>query len=690
MESSQKQRIVDKVKKATNILVTVSRNPSVDELSAALSLTLMLNKMDKHATAVFSGAVPPAITFLEPQKTFEQDTTSLRDFIVALDKEKADRLRYKVEDDVVRIYITPYRTTITEHDLKFSQGDFNVEMIIALGVKDKTDLDQAIAAHGRILHDATIITINTDESKGSLGSIEWSDKKASSLCEMLMNLSESLKSNLLDEQISTALLTGIVAATDRFSNQQTSPRAMTMSAQLMAAGANQQLIADELEQADAINQPPSSEPVEQVASDGRLREGASAKIDRSDTPPVTPDSLPEPAPTPTPQPSTEETTSEESIDDGSLHIEHEGVMREPTPQQQAQDALDAALASNAPPKAPTISVADLQRDIAAESDLLEKESSQTISQDTQSAPEAPVASPEPAPITPPVEVPPTPPVIEPAAAPIAPPPAPSGSDWRDMPTQEPTYGSPLNATTEEAAEARRLAEARDRNRRLLSHDSPSATATPGSESVNGQTQAEQTPVNTDGDYVSGNDSYAGLSRGKDIQPVTMQPISADPSAINQALSEFQQPVEPGPAPAAPTIAELEAQAHLSAQTTDERASSLEAARSEIDSLFGSASGYEVTPLPGQEAASPVAVPPEFSEPAPNVAPQPAPTAATQMPPMPPMPGAMPDFTTLPPLPNEVQSPAVPHPGMNPFDQPAAPQPAQTPPVTPGQFQIPGQ
>jgi nanoRNase/pAp phosphatase (c-di-AMP/oligoRNAs hydrolase) len=69
-----KQQIADKIKDVSNILVTVSNNPSVDELSAALGLTLLLNKMDKHATAVFSGHIPPAITFLDPEKTFE-DTT---------------------------------------------------------------------------------------------------------------------------------------------------------------------------------------------------------------------------------------------------------------------------------------------------------------------------------------------------------------------------------------------------------------------------------------------------------------------------------------------------------------------------------------------------------------------------------------------------------------------------------------
>lgn len=257
MEQNAKQQAVESIKQAANILVTVSSNPSVDQLSAALGLTLMLSKLDKHTTAVFSGQIPRAINFLEPDKTLENNVDSLRDFIISLDKNKADKLRYKVEDDVVRIFITPYRTQITPDDFQFSQGDFNIDVVIALGVENREDLDNAIKAHGRILHDSTVLTINTGNSNSNLGVINWTDETASSLCEMLVSVSESFGSGLLDQQISTAYLTGIVAATERFSNSKTSPKVMTMSAQLMASGANQQLIANELQLDNRSAQPPT-------------------------------------------------------------------------------------------------------------------------------------------------------------------------------------------------------------------------------------------------------------------------------------------------------------------------------------------------------------------------------------------------------------------------------------------------
>ena len=261
-DASALKQITDKIKDSSNILITVNTNPSVDELSAALAITLFINKLNKHATAVFSGAVPPAIEFLQPEKTFENTVDSLRDFIIALDKEKADHLRYKVVDDMVKIFITPYRTTINDKDLEFSQGDYNVEVVLAIGVQNEKDLDRALESHGRILHDATVAAISLGEPT-KLGGIEWNDASASSYGELLFQIADGLKQdkNMLDEQIATAFLTSIVAATERFSNAKTTSKAMTIAAQLMSAGANQQLIATKLESESEPSEAPAATPI---------------------------------------------------------------------------------------------------------------------------------------------------------------------------------------------------------------------------------------------------------------------------------------------------------------------------------------------------------------------------------------------------------------------------------------------
>ena len=242
---STMENVANKIREADNILVTLSRDPSVDEMAAAIGLTLMLDNMGKHATAIYSGKTPNALEFLEPKKTFESNTNSLQDFIIALNKDKADHLRYKIEDDFVKVYITPYRTTIEESDLQFSHGDINVDLVISLNVEDESDLDAALEKHGRIMHDAGAVNISND-MPGKLGGIEWDDPRASSVSEMIVNLIEKLDQEMT-ENVATALMTGVVAATHRFSNDKTTPETMEISAKLMEAGANQQLIAINIE-----------------------------------------------------------------------------------------------------------------------------------------------------------------------------------------------------------------------------------------------------------------------------------------------------------------------------------------------------------------------------------------------------------------------------------------------------------
>lgn len=308
-----KQQVVDRLKQANNILVTVRTNPTVDLLSACIGLALALDKLDKHAAAVFSGKIPSTIEFLKPQETLEPTPDSLRDFIIALDKSKADKLRYKVEDKVVRIFITPYRTSITQDDLQFSQGDFNVDVVVALGAHEQHDLDEAITVHGRILHDATVVSINNTPD-GNLGAIAWQDTTASSVSELVTEVVEQLGQNLLDGQIATALLTGIVAETVRFSNDKTTPKTMDIAGDLMAAGANQQLVASQL-QADVPKPAAPSAPQpdgSHETDDGTLEVGHGHPESVLPSPPLNMPPLPTEPPTP-PEPSMQRLTTERTL-----------------------------------------------------------------------------------------------------------------------------------------------------------------------------------------------------------------------------------------------------------------------------------------------------------------------------------------------------------------------------------------
>ena len=632
---SVKQQVVSRIKESTNILVTVGKNPSVDALSAALGFTLLLNKMDKHATAVFSGKIPRAIEFLEPSKTFEGTTDSLRDFIIALDKEKADHLRYKVEGDVVKIFITPYRTTITDKDLDFSQGDFNVEAVIALGVEKREDLDEAITAHGRILHDAPVVTVNNSSAASSLGTIDWQDQQASSLCEMIASITDALAPDVLDEQISTALLTGIVASTERFSNKKTTPKVMTISAQLMAAGANQQLIATKLE----TGRQAEAKPARSNSTD--LKDGQQSTRLTSD------------------ENENEEKIVETSKKDGSLQISHEEHAAEQDDKhenlsvteelkeakdQAALDAAEDALASVLPQAAA----------VTVQPEDLAKELEEAVREEPEEIQETPAEL-----------------TVE------------DKPSWlNDKVEQPPTLGGVLNATSEQAQQDAEQTAHDDRNRTILSHGEGDESHEKPQENVRQDAPLEEFPVLPPHE--------PAVQHEKVIQPPSHEPVQASEPAD---LPVFE------PLPAAPVIENQPFVPFTPALDSNTGADdALQAVHDALNAADATnpapqpVANLNSQPLGetinhDQYASVAPMQPTESFSTEPVSFPAPPPVPQFDMQGLPPMP---PDFSTLPPVQPQAQPEPIDPFGLPPVTIPTQQTAPQPTPNDPGQFRIPGQ
>lgn len=592
-DGSSKQRIIDSIKDVTNILVTVSANPSVDELSAALALTIFLNKLGKHATAVFSGEVPSAISFLNPDKTFEQTANSLRDFIIALDKEKADHLRYKVVDDAVKIFITPYRTTISEKDLEFSQGDYNVELVVALNVENSERIDAALTAHGRILHDAIVVTMTAGGVKSGLGSVDWHEDSASGVSEMMVELINDLRtqSAALDEQIATALLTGIVAVTNRFSNNLTSSRVMTVAANLMAIGANQQLVAMKIAESEARAERPQA--IEEAKD--RKKPGADKKSSES----------------------------EQARADGALSINHEkeGSLDEvshQTIQEKRHEAAQSAQTKLAHIEMVNNSAASSQTDSTASNDDKEDD--------------------EPVPVKPPeIKLPPVQSSVKTST------PEPIGST--------PLMGGTLNATTEQAAKDKERELQNNQNKTILTHGEYIGSNEPsfGDTPLNAAMGKSDEPPKID--PFANNSSTAALpGMGASETPPAS---SADESIMDAIAKDTTQLTGKPAAPASPAVNDRESalaavDAALSAAPPAAAvASPVQPAQGPMQSANKSA-----TPtLAELEAAAPASsaptLPPmpDFST-LPPIPPAPTGTPAG-LPPVPPLGGGMPSAPVAP-------------------------------------------
>ena len=280
-------RVVEKIKASENILIALSKNPNIDEISAALGLAMILDTIHKHVTAIFSGQVPNVLQFLKPEETFEKTTNSLQDFIIALSKDKVDHISYKIEGDFVKVYVTPYKATIGQADLSMSYGDYNVDLVICFDVISGDEIDPALSEYGRIMHDATAINLTVD-TPGRFAELEWQDSNVSSISEMIVGLADRLGLASFSEQVATALLTGIVASTDHFSNPRTSSNTMSIASKLMSFGANQQLISSQI--MEKIKTPAETQASNEVQTSEAVQAPEASVIPA--TPAVTVDSAP--------------------------------------------------------------------------------------------------------------------------------------------------------------------------------------------------------------------------------------------------------------------------------------------------------------------------------------------------------------------------------------------------------------
>ena len=239
-------QVAEKIANSRNILIATSSDPSVDELSAAITLTRFLDRLGKHAIAIYSGEAPKALEFLNPAEYFENSADVLQDFVVSLSKEKADHLRYKLDGEEVKVLITPYRSRITQDDLTFSYGNYNVDLVLSLNVNNGVDLDPALKEYGTIMNDATVVNITTG-NPGKFGEIEWNNKRASSVSEMVADLLCNASGDVkLEPEEATALLTGIVASTDRFAHANTFSTTMQIASQLIEFGASPETVAENI------------------------------------------------------------------------------------------------------------------------------------------------------------------------------------------------------------------------------------------------------------------------------------------------------------------------------------------------------------------------------------------------------------------------------------------------------------
>ena len=248
MELTPKQQTIELVRSAQKILVLSHVNPDGDALGSMIALALVLKKLDKDVTAVCTDVLPESLHFLPGKEHLSSTFSGTKDFIISINtsKIKVDKLAYKniPEENKLNVVMTPVAGSFKPEDVTFSFGAYKYDLIMVLDAPDLERLGKIYDANTEMFYETPLINIDHHAGNDYFGKVNWVDLTASSTSEILVALVESLSREkpLLDTDVATALLTGIIVDTGSFQNSNTTPKSFTVAAQLVAAGARQQEI----------------------------------------------------------------------------------------------------------------------------------------------------------------------------------------------------------------------------------------------------------------------------------------------------------------------------------------------------------------------------------------------------------------------------------------------------------------
>lgn len=258
-ESIQKQ-IIDLIRRSHKILILASSPPDGDSLGSAVSLYMVFKKLGKEATVICSDPVPDVLQFLPNMKIIGNKASSSSDFVITLDcsNVKVDSIKSAIEDNKVNIIITPKNGRFTADQLSFNKGKTDYDLIITVDCAELNQLKGFYENNIELFHELPVINIDHHISNTHFGKINYVDIMASSTTELLLPMLEELsgqsQTDLIDEDVATLLLTGIITDTGSFQNANTTPRSFARSAQLIGYGARQQEIIQHIYKTKQLSQ----------------------------------------------------------------------------------------------------------------------------------------------------------------------------------------------------------------------------------------------------------------------------------------------------------------------------------------------------------------------------------------------------------------------------------------------------
>lgn len=244
------QQAQELITRSKRILVATKDHAPTDALAAAVACGLFLKKQGKQVDVVVPGfTAKTAPAFLRSTTNDVRGTMgAMRSFHVTLDVSKTPlgELMYDVKDGKLEITVVPKEKEWNPTDVAFRHGEDRYDLVIALDCPDQASLGPLAREHADFLYRTHVVNVDCGATNEHWGQVNLVDLNAVATAEVLYNLFDTWNRHVIDEDISTALLAGMIAKTRSFRTSNVTPKTLTTASALIAMGARREDIVNGL------------------------------------------------------------------------------------------------------------------------------------------------------------------------------------------------------------------------------------------------------------------------------------------------------------------------------------------------------------------------------------------------------------------------------------------------------------
>ncbi len=234
-----------------NILIATRANPSGDSIAAALAFYLALKKQGKKVSLCIDNAALALANKFDFLPSYGQIGSGLESDgkIIVEFNLKGTLLRgltYNFDSDKLAITILPADARLRLDQPIIRDRSYAYDLAIILDTSDLESLGKIYDEHREFFYDVPIINIDHQADNEHFGELNLVELTAVSTTEIIYNLLEVWQKNLIDKDVATCLLAGIICESKSFQTPNITPRTLSIASDLISRGGDRELIVERI------------------------------------------------------------------------------------------------------------------------------------------------------------------------------------------------------------------------------------------------------------------------------------------------------------------------------------------------------------------------------------------------------------------------------------------------------------